>query len=183
LNDTVVILLPRWALEGNGAARDRPADHQLELLLPEEAKHLSADLARIDVFLNDGRFIAVAVRWRSGSGRGGEQPVAPVRPAIDDRAPAADRIGEEHERGIGKLQQLDGLTLAPRSGRRSLLDRHRATSQVRDLRAGHRQADVADRLRSRQVSTPSPVPTTCDMATAAPAVARAVSLLRARGGR
>ena len=61
VNDRVVILLPPHTLEVTGAARERPQTTIWELLLPEEAKRLPAELARIDAYLDDERFIAP---WR-----------------------------------------------------------------------------------------------------------------------
>jgi transposase, IS5 family len=56
-----VILLPPCPLEVTGAARDRSTDTIWELLLPEQAKRLPTELARVDVYLDDERFIAP---WR-----------------------------------------------------------------------------------------------------------------------
>jgi IS5 family transposase len=54
-------------LEVTGAARDRSADPIWDLLLPEKAKRLPAELAAVDAYLDNERFIAP---WRGLSRRG-----------------------------------------------------------------------------------------------------------------
>jgi len=61
LNDTVVILLLPCALEATVLRETDPQTTIWELLLPEEAKRLPAELARIDAYLDDERFVAP---WR-----------------------------------------------------------------------------------------------------------------------
>jgi transposase, IS5 family len=61
LNDTVVILLLPCALEAPVLRETDPQTTIWELLLPEEAKRLPAELARIDAYLDDERFVAP---WR-----------------------------------------------------------------------------------------------------------------------
>jgi transposase, IS5 family len=61
LNDTVVILLLPCALEATVLRETDPQTTIWELLLPEEAKRLPAELARIDAYLDDERFLAP---WR-----------------------------------------------------------------------------------------------------------------------
>jgi transposase, IS5 family len=75
LNDTVVILLPPHPLEVIGAARERPAASLWEALLPEEAKWLPAELAKIDAYLDDERFIAP---WRALFDRHLGRPSVPI---------------------------------------------------------------------------------------------------------
>jgi IS5 family transposase len=70
-----VILLPPHPLEVTGAARDRSATTIWELLLPEEAKRLPAELARVDAYLDDERFIAP---WRTLFDRRLGRPSVPV---------------------------------------------------------------------------------------------------------
>src|SRR5215216_2074100 len=62
LNDTVVILLPPCPLEALVLRETDPQTTIWELLLPEEAKRLPAELARVDAYLDDERFIAP---WRA----------------------------------------------------------------------------------------------------------------------
>jgi transposase, IS5 family len=62
LNDTVVILLPLCPLEVPVLRETDPQTTMWELLLPEEAKRLPAELVRIDAYLDDERFIAP---WRA----------------------------------------------------------------------------------------------------------------------
>jgi IS5 family transposase len=75
LNDTVVILLPPCPLEVTGAARDHPQATIWELLLPEELKRLPAELAQVDAYLDDERFIAP---WRALFDRRLGRPSVPV---------------------------------------------------------------------------------------------------------
>jgi IS5 family transposase len=58
LNDTLVVLLPPHPLEVTVLRDSDPQTAILGLLLPEELKRLPAELARVDAYLDDERFIA-----------------------------------------------------------------------------------------------------------------------------
>jgi IS5 family transposase len=58
LNDTIVLLLPPHPLEVTVLRESDPQTTIWELLLPEELKRLPAELARVDAYLDDERFIA-----------------------------------------------------------------------------------------------------------------------------
>jgi len=61
LNDIVVILLPPCRLEAPVLRETDPQATIWELLLPEEAKRLPAELQAVDAYLDDERFVAP---WR-----------------------------------------------------------------------------------------------------------------------
>jgi transposase, IS5 family len=75
LNDTVVILLPPYRLEVTVLRESDPQTTIWELVLPEEAKRLPAELVRIDAYLDDDRFIAP---WRALFDRRLGRPSVPV---------------------------------------------------------------------------------------------------------
>jgi IS5 family transposase len=58
LNDTVVVLLPPHPLEVTVVRESDSQTTIWELLLPEELKRLPSELARVDAYLDDERFIA-----------------------------------------------------------------------------------------------------------------------------
>jgi hypothetical protein len=62
LNDTVVILLLPCALEATVLRETDPQTTIWELLLPEEAKRLPAELQAVDTYLDDECFLAP---WRA----------------------------------------------------------------------------------------------------------------------
>src|SRR5215207_445292 len=62
LNDTVVILLPPHPLEVTGAARERSAGHHLGAVAARGGQAAATELARVDAYLDDERFIAP---WRT----------------------------------------------------------------------------------------------------------------------
>jgi hypothetical protein len=63
------------SLGGHWCSPDRSTDHHWELLLPEEAKRLPAELAHIDAYLDDVCFLAP---WRALFDRRLGRPSAPV---------------------------------------------------------------------------------------------------------
>jgi IS5 family transposase len=75
LNDTVVILLPPCPWEVTVLRETDPQTTMWELLLPEEAKRLPAELAAVDAYLDDERFIAP---WRRLFDRRLGRPSVPV---------------------------------------------------------------------------------------------------------
>ena len=70
-----MILVPPCPLEVTGAARDRPTDHHLGATAAEEAKRLPAELAQVDAYLDDERFIAP---WRPLFDRRLGRPSVPI---------------------------------------------------------------------------------------------------------
>jgi hypothetical protein len=58
LHDTVVNLLPPRALEVTVLRETDPQTTIRELLLPEKVQHLPAELAQVDAYLDDERFVA-----------------------------------------------------------------------------------------------------------------------------
>jgi transposase, IS5 family len=75
LNDTVVILLPPCPWEVTVLRETDPQTTMWELLLPEEAKRLPAELAAVDAYLDDERFIAP---WRALFDRRLGRPSVPI---------------------------------------------------------------------------------------------------------
>jgi IS5 family transposase len=75
LNDTVVILLPLRTLRSPVLRETDPQTTIWELLLPEEAKRLPAELAQVDAYLDDERFIAP---WRALFDRRLGRPSVPI---------------------------------------------------------------------------------------------------------
>jgi transposase, IS5 family len=75
LNDTVVILLLPCALEATVLGETDPQTTIWELLLPEEAKRLPAELQAVDAYLDDERFIAP---WRALFDRRLGRPSVPI---------------------------------------------------------------------------------------------------------
>jgi transposase, IS5 family len=75
LNDTVVILLPPGALEATVLRETDPQTTIWELLLPEEAKRLPAELQAVDTYLDDECFLAP---WRALFDRRLGRPSVPV---------------------------------------------------------------------------------------------------------
>jgi IS5 family transposase len=75
LNDTVVILLLPCALEATVLRETDPQTTIWELLLPEEAKRLPAELQAVDAYLDDERFIAP---WRALFDRRLGRPSVPI---------------------------------------------------------------------------------------------------------
>jgi transposase, IS5 family len=75
LNDTVVILLPPDPLEALVLRESDPQTTIWELLLPEELKRLPAELAQVDAYLDDERFVAP---WRALFARRLGRPSVPV---------------------------------------------------------------------------------------------------------
>jgi transposase, IS5 family len=75
LNDTVVILLPLRPLEALVLRETDPQATIWELLLPEEAKRLPAELTQVDAYLDDERFVAP---WRTLFDRRLGRPSVPV---------------------------------------------------------------------------------------------------------
>jgi hypothetical protein len=58
VNDTVVILLPRRPSEAIGAPRDDLQFTIWALLLPEVARRLPTELAAVESYVEDERFLA-----------------------------------------------------------------------------------------------------------------------------
>jgi IS5 family transposase len=75
LNDTVVILLPPHPLEALVLRETDPQPSLWAALLPEQAKRLPAELAKIDAYLDDERFVAP---WRALFDRRLGRPSVPV---------------------------------------------------------------------------------------------------------
>jgi IS5 family transposase len=75
LNDTVVILLPPGPLEVTVLRETDPQTTIWELLLPDEAKRLPAELTQVDTYLDDERFIAP---WRALFDRRLGRPSVPI---------------------------------------------------------------------------------------------------------
>jgi IS5 family transposase len=75
LNDTVVIFLPPGALEVTVLRETDPQATLWELLLPQEAKRLPAELVAVDAYLDDERFIAP---WRALFDRRLGRPSVPI---------------------------------------------------------------------------------------------------------
>ena len=75
MNDTVVILLPPDPLEALVLRESDPQPSLWEALLPEQAKRLPAELAQVDTYLDDERFIAP---WRTLFDRRLGRPSVPI---------------------------------------------------------------------------------------------------------
>src|SRR5918993_1138619 len=75
LNNTIVILLPPHPLEVTVLRESDPQPSLWEALLPEELKRLPAELAQVDAFLDDERFIAP---WRALFDRRLGRPSVPI---------------------------------------------------------------------------------------------------------
>src|SRR4029453_8627084 len=73
--DTVVILLPPMPWRSPVLRESDPQTTLWELLLPEEAKRLPAELAQVDAYLDDERFIAP---WRPLFDRRVGRPAVPI---------------------------------------------------------------------------------------------------------
>src|SRR4029453_5488730 len=73
--DTVVILLPPMPWRSLVLRESDPQTTIWELLLPEEAKRLPAELVRVDAYLDDERFIAP---WRALFDRRLGRPSVPI---------------------------------------------------------------------------------------------------------